>query len=221
MYLMSISGLLCAWVLLRSLHRVYSEERQHGWGKTLLLTAHPDDETMFFGPVMHWTRPFILCLSDGNFDGLGRLRRGEMASLCRKLKLKHEILGYADGGTWCHRKVAKDLVDFIIMQKIKTVVTFGRHGVSGHRNHIACHDAARYVQSLIPAELKTGLRFRFLADWGVFQKYLMLFSKAHFTLPRSSFAGMANMRVFATQMVWFRYLYCVFSNYMHANAFTE
>jgi N-acetylglucosaminylphosphatidylinositol deacetylase len=58
----------------------------------LLLTAHPDDECMFFAPTLLGignqaaasktnSRPNIysLCLSVGNADGLGDLRREELS----------------------------------------------------------------------------------------------------------------------------------------------
>lgn len=49
----------------------------------LLVTAHPDDECMFFTPsVRHFVgrgdRVDLICLSTGNFDGLGELRRKEL-----------------------------------------------------------------------------------------------------------------------------------------------
>jgi N-acetylglucosaminylphosphatidylinositol deacetylase len=51
--------------------------------RILLITAHPDDECMFFAPSI---REFIsegccvdlLCLSSGNYDGLGPVRTAEV-----------------------------------------------------------------------------------------------------------------------------------------------
>lgn len=46
----------------------------------LLLTAHPDDETMFFAPtVLAFTSEvYSLCLSNGDVDGLGTVRAKEL-----------------------------------------------------------------------------------------------------------------------------------------------
>lgn len=50
----------------------------------LLVTAHPDDEAMFFAPtVLSLTKTrdislFHLCLSNGNADGLGTTRKTEL-----------------------------------------------------------------------------------------------------------------------------------------------
>ena len=52
-------------------------------GRFLLVTAHPDDEVMFFTPLLtnlknNGNHVSILCLSDGNFEGLGNLRSNEL-----------------------------------------------------------------------------------------------------------------------------------------------
>ena len=49
----------------------------------LLVIAHPDDECMFFTPSVRYfrnrgDRVDLLCLSTGNFDGMGPVRRGEL-----------------------------------------------------------------------------------------------------------------------------------------------
>jgi N-acetylglucosaminylphosphatidylinositol deacetylase len=52
--------------------------------RILLVTAHPDDEAMFFAPtVLSLSRKtslslFHLCLSSGNADGLGVIREAEL-----------------------------------------------------------------------------------------------------------------------------------------------
>ena len=70
----------------------------------LLLTAHPDDECMFFAPTLlalqeatsasqPAPRLHSLCLSVGNADGLGDVRRHELA---RSL----DVLGIGEGRRW-------------------------------------------------------------------------------------------------------------------------
>jgi len=92
-------------ILLRPLHSgdVFSDESNIGHAfppRVLLLTAHPDDETFFFGPTVTSLIPsfaapvpndntsdpvaptfpqvYSLCLSVGNADGLGDIRRQEL-----------------------------------------------------------------------------------------------------------------------------------------------
>ena len=70
--------------------------------RPLLLTAHPDDECMFFAPtilalqeapLLHPPKLHSLCLSVGNADGLGDIRR-------RELEGSLEVLGIGEGRRW-------------------------------------------------------------------------------------------------------------------------
>ena len=75
--------------------------------RVLLLTAHPDDECLFFAPTVSslLAQPsalgasgraielYSLCLSSGDADGLGHVRAGELA---RSL----DVLGITDGRRW-------------------------------------------------------------------------------------------------------------------------
>ena len=49
---------------------------------TLFVLAHPDDECMFFTPTICQMREegnlYILVLSNGGYDGLGKIREKEM-----------------------------------------------------------------------------------------------------------------------------------------------
>lgn len=59
--------------------------------QVLLVIAHPDDECMFFGPTLTSLRTLtrskvhVLCLSTGNADGLGSLRKKELVKSCQIL----------------------------------------------------------------------------------------------------------------------------------------
>jgi len=58
----------------------------------LYVIAHPDDEAMFFVPsIVQLRQPhlhnklYLLCLSNGNFDGLGKIREKELHASARYL----------------------------------------------------------------------------------------------------------------------------------------
>ncbi|PGG99218.1 hypothetical protein AJ79_08648 [Helicocarpus griseus UAMH5409] len=62
-----------------------------------LLIAHPDDEAMFFAPtLLAMTQPSlgnhlkILCLSSGDADGLGHIRKKELKASALRLGLRSE-----------------------------------------------------------------------------------------------------------------------------------
>lgn len=205
------------WVVLRNICRVYPTERAE-WGRTLLLTAHPDDESMFFGPLLYRTRPRILCLSDGGFDGLGKTRRGEMLRLCKSLDISCSILGYMDNNRWEIPRIIKDLAEHVLAHGVRTVMTFDEHGVSGHHNHTSCFYAARTLEKLLGNDV---LKFRYLRTTNFFQKYIFDFGRKTHSIPFFSVFSIRNMLFHRSQMVWFRYLYCLLSNYMYFNEYTS
>ena len=67
--------------------------------RLLLVTAHPDDEAMFFAPTILSLSPrrdinlFHVCLSNGNADGLGSIRRSELSHSL-------DILGVSRQNRW-------------------------------------------------------------------------------------------------------------------------
>ncbi len=64
--------------------------------RVLLVTSHPDDEVMFFGPtVLSLTRNpqvklFLLCMSNGDYRREGMTRKKELYSACQELGIPEE-----------------------------------------------------------------------------------------------------------------------------------
>jgi N-acetylglucosaminylphosphatidylinositol deacetylase len=79
----------------------------HSPARVLLVTAHPDDESLFFAPTLtsllsHKRKldkdvlsaeVYLLCLSTGNADGLGKTRQREMVHAL-------DVLGIEEGKRW-------------------------------------------------------------------------------------------------------------------------
>ncbi|KAI8969788.1 LmbE-like protein [Trametes punicea] len=157
----------------------------------LLLTAHPDDECMFFAPTvlaLHDTeelgwRPnlYSLCLSVGNADGLGDVRRHELA---RSL----DVLGIEDGRRWVidspdlednitarwEPEVISDaLRPYVLQHNIDTILTFDDHGISAHPNHISLPKGVAHLLTALPhTSAKPRPRLFTLISVPLYEKYL-------------------------------------------------
>jgi len=61
---------------------------------SLLVIAHPDDEAMFFSPMLYNLNQYtnynvyLLCMSSGNFAGLGETRKRELEKSCSLFGIK-------------------------------------------------------------------------------------------------------------------------------------
>lgn len=89
----------------------------------LLVTAHPDDETLFFSPsvLYGWqdaTRyRSLLVISSGNYEGIGDRRRAELHASCTALGIPKDrctVLDHPalqdDPRKWWEEDLIKDLV---------------------------------------------------------------------------------------------------------------
>ena len=177
-----------------------TQQQQHV--ATLLVTAHPDDEAMFFVPTIDSLQRHLrdgdekqedialLCLSVGGADGLGNIRRREL------IDSAVGVLGFAsnlvesvddprlqDGPKerWDPSAVAEKIARFVEEKLSRsnhlTIVTFDSYGVSGHPNHGACLEGVKeYLRVL--SRKQQGLR-RTVQAWelesvGLARKYSFL-----------------------------------------------
>ena len=135
-------------------------------GSVLLLIAHPDDEIMFWTPTMKYLlskkiQLKILCLSNGNYNGLGDLREVEFDNVSRELNLFNNVIlnvpELQDDITkkWDSSKVAEMIDEFMRKNNdIKTIITFDGNGVTKHPNHISCFDGLMYYLNKYSDECK-------------------------------------------------------------------
>jgi N-acetylglucosaminylphosphatidylinositol deacetylase len=128
----------------------------------LVVTAHPDDEAMFFSPFLtaHCSDDvFLLCLSTGNYEGLGDKRRMELYKSCayynipgdRVRVMDHTDLQDGPDNTWDPSLIAQIVLDeyTTLQPSPTTIVTFDDGGVSGHPNHIATYYGVQYAAARI------------------------------------------------------------------------
>uniref|UniRef100_A0A1I7TF40 N-acetylglucosaminylphosphatidylinositol deacetylase n=1 Tax=Caenorhabditis tropicalis TaxID=1561998 RepID=A0A1I7TF40_9PELO len=204
--------------------------------RILILIAHPDDETMFFSPTIRALslaghRIFILCISNGNFDGLGKIRARELSKAALQLGISPgdvtclDYDEFHDGATWNRNALCHVVMRHVEVLSADTVISFDAHGVSGHLNHSACFDALQtaYTNGDVPRDVQIFV----LDSIPLWRKYIGMLD-AVFSFGRSPFFYMARFRDVAacwramwahrTQLVWFRVLFIFFSRYVYMNS---
>ncbi|KAF9234245.1 putative deacetylase LmbE-like domain-containing protein, partial [Melanogaster broomeanus] len=132
--------------------------------RILLLTAHPDDESFFFGPTLLGLRAdpshpeiYSLTLSVGNADGLGETRKEELSrSLdvmgidpARRWAIDHPMLQDNMTLQWDASVIAVVIAPYVVNNNITTIMTFDAQGISSHPNHYSLPFGACYLVNML------------------------------------------------------------------------
>lgn len=255
--------LLCASVYALSLTVIYQNAYETSRKlvtqneTTLLVIAHPDDEAMFFGPTIirklyrgkddRNDAPnlvgnpsenfYLLCITQGNQNGLGHLRSTELIESAIKLGLKASNIKIMDdvrwldgeNHVWHKQSLQKLIIDEILANNITELITFDEYGVSGHSNHQTIYTVAKSIKLKIDY-----VKFYTLKSINRVQKYLAFFDFSIFYLFTNSELNqihLINIEEYfklvdafyshQSQLVWFRRLYSIFSKYMYVNVINE
>lgn len=211
--------------------------------RVLIVTAHPDDECMFFGPtILTLTQRkepctvYLLCLSNGNFECKGNIRKQELYDATKVLRLKDEHITVMNStllvddphSNWKTELVAKQIQKEVESLDIEALITFDRDGVSNHPNHCAIYYAAASL--CLAGYLPKGCKILTLDSVNLCRKYLSIFDLVISLLLSTNWCVLSwknvniirrAMRQHKSQMLWFRKLYIIFSRYMMINTLRE
>lgn len=202
----------------------------------LLITAHPDDECMFFGPsvtamVQAGVTVHILCLSTGNYYGIGDKRRDEFYRSCKRMGVDRSNCHVVDdpllpdGPTqaWDIDYVIKTFEKYLLHRNISAILTFDDYGVSGHHNHVSVFQAVqKYTNpNFVKYKLSSVNIFRKYASF--LDVFITVLSGEKMILTPVGYILKPYVAMFEhkSQLMWFRYLYLLNSRYMFMNTIEQ
>lgn len=202
--------------------------------RVLFVISHPDDEVMFFGPTILGllrgrprTEVYLLCMSPGREPG--HTRKKELHASCAILGIpasnvivmRHTKLKDDPTVRWREELVSDIILRQVASLDIDTVVTFDRHGVSGHRNHVSLY----YAMACLAMEDRERSVFC-LTTVNLLRKYSSVVDvpMSFLVCPWVYMAGLGQwlqlqraMMAHGSQYTWFRCLYMMFSRYTLIN----
>ena len=207
--------------------------------KLMVVTAHPDDEVMFFAPsIFNLVEMFgkeniyLLCLSNGNHYGEGRTREKELVFCCRQLGILPSNLAIINDERFPDHPTKawdKNALCTIIQQcgekfNTDTILSFDKYGVSGHKNHKDVHQsiaALKQYGRLILSDVSIFRKYSSIFDvfFTSFMNYFSLDSSivVFLNLPWDVLRSYMAMHCHKSQLTWYRKLYFLYSRYLLVN----
>ncbi|KAJ8081813.1 N-acetylglucosaminyl-phosphatidylinositol de-N-acetylase [Marasmius tenuissimus] len=215
--------------------------------KLLVLTAHPDDECLFFSPTIlalhKLADVFSMCVSNGNSDGPGDIRKQELEKSLdvlgvepsRRLILDHPTLQDNITVSWDVSILSDVVKPFVLDNNIDTILTFDEGGISGHPNHKSLPEAMKVMLAMFEDSQRRPKLYS-LVTVPLPSKYISILApvlaklrlRVSDTKSITFVAGIDEyrlalraMRQHWSQLVWFRWLNVMFSRYMWVNEWVE
>ncbi|XP_078598340.1 N-acetylglucosaminyl-phosphatidylinositol de-N-acetylase-like [Branchiostoma floridae x Branchiostoma japonicum] len=206
--------------------------------RVLVVTAHPDDECMFFAPSVLETlrlghQVFLLCLSTGNFEKKGTTRRRELLESAAILGIPADNVTVVDNPdlpddmntAWDTKLVAEKILEHVIDTSANVVITFDQYGVSGHKNHSSLFYGVNDLME--NGHMPDNILVYVLESVSLLRKYTSVLDVLPSILSSASTLFLSGypailkaqraMCAHRSQLVWFRWLYIAFSRYMVIN----
>ncbi|XP_066516360.1 N-acetylglucosaminyl-phosphatidylinositol de-N-acetylase isoform X2 [Hoplias malabaricus] len=187
----------------RALNSLWGSVGENGV-KALVVTAHPDDECMFFAPsILKLSESNaslrLLCMSSGNYYNQGAQRREELLDSCEVLGISADQVTIIDNkdlpddpkAEWSTALTSSLILKHIRTHSINLVLTFDEGGVSGHANHIAIYKALSHLASV--GRIPEGCQILTLHTISLLRKYLSILELPISWLLPSSFCCVSGM----------------------------
>uniref|UniRef100_A0A8H8CJY9 N-acetylglucosaminylphosphatidylinositol deacetylase n=1 Tax=Psilocybe cubensis TaxID=181762 RepID=A0A8H8CJY9_PSICU len=183
----------------------------------LLVTAHPDDESLFFAPTIlalqqksvNETISFShLCLSYGNAEGLGETRKRELShsldilGVSTRWVVDHPKLQDNQTAEWDPNVIAEVLKPYVHDHKIDTILTFDASGVSNHPNHNSIPAGVlSLIKNLGVTSSEPPLRLFTLISSSLPYKYISVVSVPLSKIEIIIYRGMQKLEAFIIQVL--------------------
>jgi N-acetylglucosaminylphosphatidylinositol deacetylase len=241
---------------------------KHDYRHIVLIIAHPDDECMFFGPLLaelHACSIYVICLSAGyvtptattsNETRIHELHAALRLLLARDVNYSVFIGPMHDTPhqePWPIEPIItylqQQLIEINKSCSIDCIVTFDEWGVSGHPHHRSVHTAVAQIV-LLNKEKKLPLSMSWLLNvpiyilhsvplWKKYSAWLLLpcnngchsiiirrkvndDGKVALQILNSSPRRVwTAMRAHRSQLLWFRRLYLLTSQYVYFNCYHQ
>ncbi|KAH9256240.1 hypothetical protein BASA81_005461 [Batrachochytrium salamandrivorans] len=178
---------------------------------------------MFFLPTVlqGFQSKHLLCLSNGDFDGIGLIREKELQRAAIGV-LQFDSIAFShfrDGPEehWDAGEVAQAVEKQVGVSKATLVVTFDQFGASGHANHISTHFGVKQYAT----QQNSARCLELVSDVNVLSKFSSVFGAAvGANFPNGEEEAFVNadlgviykaMQAHHSQFVWFRKLYLMFA----------
>ncbi|XP_067673836.1 N-acetylglucosaminyl-phosphatidylinositol de-N-acetylase-like isoform X2 [Haliotis asinina] len=204
----------------------------------LFVTAHPDDECMFFAPAILGIGAIssVLCFTTGNYDQKGDLRKKEILTSCSVLGVSPahvtvlDIRSLPDNPKvkWDRQTVCNEILRYCQKHRVTQIYTFDGYGVSGHSNHRELYNAVRHLK--IDRKELNDIECYSLQSVNLLRKYTSLIDLPYslytadtifVSSPYQVLTAQRAMHAHWSQFVWFRILFIFFSRYLIINTFTK
>ena len=185
-YLIILMNFFILYILYKKKKEGKTERVQQNKGKqVLLLTAHPDDEVMFFLPLLEYLTSegfsiHVLCMTYGRLqqDPSSEIRKKEFEKVMQALSIsQYQIVDSprirdSQDTSWDSEDLGSVVDKYVLEHKINCVFSFDKGGISGHCNHC---DLFKFLETRAAKYKAKNVKIYSLETVNILRKYVLVF----------------------------------------------